>query len=232
MFSIDFNNYNSYRDLGLVVQHKPNISTPSKNINNIYIEGRSGSLTEDLKTYRDIEINITFGFKNNEMSNKCRLLKEWFTTIQNNKLEFSDDPGMFYFVKYTKTYDIERIKSLGKFNVTFVCKPFQFYEEGIELIEIIKPTIIYSPEFVIESEPTIKVYGSGDIILNINDKDIALHKVEDYIVIDSTIQDCYKDEINCNNKMVGDFPIFINENKINWRGNINKMQIIPNWRCL
>lgn len=41
MFSIQFNNYNSYRDLGLVVEHRPNIPAPERNVNNIYIPGKT-----------------------------------------------------------------------------------------------------------------------------------------------------------------------------------------------
>ncbi|KEH88955.1 phage tail component [Clostridium novyi A str. 4540] len=233
MFSIDFNNLNSY-SLGLVVEHRPFVPIAERNIHFINIEGRNGTLIEDLETYGDINIPINFGFiERNDFNSKCRLIKNWLTNIQDNKLILSDDNNMFYKVKNVKTDDIARnLKTIGRLTVDFLCEPFSYYCDGLDTIEIKKPTIIYGPEFTYKSEPVIKIYGKGVITLNINNNSIKLKDVQEYITLNSTIQECYKDTRNCNNKMQGEFPLLVEENKISWTGNVQKIEIIPNWRCL
>ncbi|AWB30056.1 distal tail protein Dit [Clostridium botulinum] len=233
MFSIQFNNYNSYKDLELVVEHRPNIPAPSRNINNIYIPGKNGTLTEDLGSYEDIGIPITFGFQDKvNINNKCRQIKMWLLDkIKDCKLYFSDDIETYYKVKNVKIDNIERsIKSLGKFTVLFTCDPFGYIDE--ELLIIDKPISIYN-EGTFESQPYIKIHGSGDISLNINNEVIKLKNINNYIELDSEIMECYKNNEALNNHMYGEFPIFkVGENKISWTGNINKIEIIPHWRCL
>lgn len=236
MFSIFFNNLNSSRDLGLAIEHRPNIPIAEKDIRHIYVPNRNGTLTEDLRTYRDIEIPITFGFKAKDRDNfgyKCRMIKMWLLNIQDNKLSFSDDE-VFYKVKNIKFDEggIERgLRTLGKFKVTFVCDPFSYLEDEIIIITKNNSTVCSYGTFL--SEPVIKVYGSGDITLNINDRFIKFTAIENYIELDSEIQECYKDTLNCNNKMIGEFPILkTGKNNISWTGNVSKIEINPRWRCL
>ena len=159
-------------------------------------------------------------------------IKYWLMGEQ-DKLVFSDDPDKFYIAQVVNKIDIvQTLRVLGTFPVIFNCKPFMYYFSGLEPIEITSPTTIYSPEFIVESEPKITIFGQGDITVNINNNSIKLKDVQEYITLDSTIQECYKDTQNCNTKMYGEFPVLIEENKINWNGNVQKIEIIPNWRCL
>lgn len=234
MFNIQFNNYNSYMDLGLIVEHKPNIPTACKNTNEIYIEGRNGALTEDLGTYKDINITIDFGFAEKTFYNdKIKLIKHWLNNITDNKLIFSTDNSMFYKVKNIVVSEfVRKIKSIGRLTVNFSCEPFSYFLDGLNITELNTHNTLYAPEFAVKSYPFIKVYGNGNGTLTINNKSIELKNIQDYVVIDSKIQECYRNDKNCNNKMCGEFPILIEENKISWTGGINKIEIIPNWCCL
>lgn len=235
MFSIFFNNYNS-RDLGLVVKHRSNIPIAEKDMRLVYVPNRNGSLTEDLGTYRDIEISISFGFKAKDRDNfgyKCRVIRNWLLTIEDNKLSFSDDE-MFYKVK-TIVFDkggIERgLRTIGRFTVTFICDPFSYLQD--ELITITKDNSTIYNEGTYESQPYLKIFGTGYVTLNINDEVIKLENIIDYIELDSEIMECYKEHQNCNNKMTGEFSTLqIGENKISWTGNVSKIEITPRWRYL
>ncbi|KEH91590.1 phage putative tail component (plasmid) [Clostridium botulinum C/D str. BKT12695] len=159
-------------------------------------------------------------------------IKNWLMGKQ-NRLVFSDDADKFYIAQVINKFDIaQTLRILGSFPVIFNCKPFMYYFSGLEPVKITTPTSIYSPEFIVPSEPVIKIYGSGDIKLNINKYSIELLNVQDYVTVNSVLQECYKDTQNCNNKMCGEFPLLLEENKINWNGNVSKVEIIPNWRCL
>ncbi|HBJ2612674.1 TPA: phage tail protein [Clostridium botulinum] len=84
-----------------------------------------------------------------------------------------------------------------------------------------------------ESDPVITIYGYGNIDLNINDNIINLTNVSSSITIDSEIMDCYRDGQLFNNYMKGEFPIFkTGVNKISWMGNVQRIEIKPNWRWL
>ena len=83
------------------------------------------------------------------------------------------------------------------------------------------------------SEPIIHVYGSGDATLIVNDTFVELEGIEDSIVLNSVIQEAYKDETLLNEKMEGEFPMLKpGNNLISWSGDIDRMVIQPNWRYL
>lgn len=218
--------------MGLVVKKRPNIPTPERVINTIHIQGRNGELTEDQGTYRDITISIEFFFKDyNNFNKKCRCIKAWLLNVTDKTLFFSDDNDIFYIVKSVNFADIERsMKTMGRFNVDFICAPFEYLRD--DNINIDTPTNIYNPG-TFYSEPQLKIYGTGDITLRINDKNIILKGISNYIILETEIQEAYIEGASQNNKMTGEFPIFeVGDNNISWTGNISKIEIIPRWRFL
>ncbi|MGX7745696.1 distal tail protein Dit [Rhodopseudomonas parapalustris] len=129
ILSINFNNANSYYDKNLIIEGTPIVPTSQRNIIFTEIEGRNGSLTEDLGTYKDISIPVSFTLV--DMANlkqSLRQIKAWLIgDLTDNKLIFSDDPNYFYKVKSCSIGDIENtVRVLGRFTATFVCEPFLY----------------------------------------------------------------------------------------------------------
>ncbi|EGT3605421.1 phage tail protein [Clostridium perfringens] len=234
MFYFIFNNKKN-TDLGIQVVKRPNIPIPERNIELKSLKGRDGSLTRDYKTYNDIKISVSLNFISgeNDFINKGAEIADWLYNINDNKLIFSDNDKFYYKVKKIECKDIERsLKVIGKFIVTFVCDPYKYYLENND-IEITNSTEVNSPMLVVDSEPIISISGSGNINLIINDKRIVLENVEENLIINSSILECYKEKENLNYKMSGEFPILKNgENTINIEGNIKSIKIKPNWRSL
>ncbi|WP_085829074.1 distal tail protein Dit [Clostridium massiliodielmoense] len=228
MYGFEFNNKYS-KDLGIYIGKRPPILKAEKVIKHIEVPGRSGTLTEDTGAYKNIELTFECTIKDTDVEEKTILLNNWLDGSGILKLDYL--ANFFFKVKEVKFEGTDVDYITGDFTVTFVCDPFKYYIDN-STIEIKKPTIIYSPEFTVESEPKVTIFGQGDITLNINNNSIKLKDVQDHITLDSTIQECYKDTQNCNNKMCGEFPLLVEENKINWNGNVSKVEIIPNWRCL
>jgi predicted phage tail component-like protein len=232
-FSILFNNKDSVKDLKLQIDSRPNIPITEEDINNIAIEGLNGSLTEKYGTYKDIQIEINFNtvnFKN--IHSQFREIKAWLQSIQDNKLVLSDDPDYFYKVNYVTFEDnIERkFKYGGLFKATFVCKPFSYSFAGLNRITITQ-SMKLSNEGTAIAYPVLKIYGSGDITLTINNKNIILTGITDNIILDSIMKEAYNDNAeNLNNKMNGDFPTLdTGINNISWIGAITKIELQPNW---
>ncbi|WP_052871927.1 distal tail protein Dit, partial [Clostridium botulinum] len=232
LISIDFNGYNSYKDFGLVMEKIHSIPTAEKIIKNINIEGVQEALTED-QGYKNTKIIISFGFKSDDPG-IIRAIKSWLMNFKDNKLTFSNDTDIFYKVKDVKVSDIiTKIRAIKRLQVQFTLDPFVYYHKGLDVIEIVNSTTLISPEFATNSMPIGTIYGSGDIVLNINNQKIYLRNVEEKITINSVLQECYKGTINCNNKMCGEFPqLDPGESNITWNGAINKIEITPNWRTI
>ncbi|UBK54494.1 distal tail protein Dit [Clostridium perfringens] len=234
MFYFIFNNKKN-TDLGIQVVKRPNIPIPERNIELKSLKGRDGSLTRDYKTYNDIKISVSLNFISgkNDFINKGAEIADWLYNINDNKLIFSDNDKFYYKVKKIECNDIERsLKVIGKFIVTFVCDPYKYYIDSSD-IEITNSTKINSPILAVDSEPLISISGSGNINLIINDKRIVLENIEENLIINSSILECYKGKESLNYKMSGEFPILKRgENIINIEGSIKSIKIKPNWRCL
>lgn len=233
-FSVLFNNLDSYKELDLFIKARPDIPIPEKNINLIDIEGMNGSLTEDLGTYKDIEIPIDFTIVNKlEFHDKLRYIKAWLLNISNNKLVFSDDTGFFYKVNYVKLDSsiLRTYKIMGGFKATFVCKPFSFAFSGLN-----KATLTTSGTTIVNSgaekcDPIITAYGTGVVNLFVNNREIILKNLVGNITLDSTLKEAYNSTYaNLNDTINGNYPYLdIGKNIITWTGTITKVEIIPNW---
>lgn len=231
MLSLYFNNRNSKDDLNLIIEEKPSIPSPEKNVIKTEVEGRNGSLVEDLGTYKEIEININFSlFDINNLNNSLRQIKQWLIgTINDKKLTFSDDLDYFYKVTNVKIGDIAKtLEILGRFTVTFTCEPFLYSKDGLNIITLLTAGNINNHG--VTSLPIITIYGNGSITLGWNDKEIVLTNIINYVTIDSQMMNCYKDSTLMNSNMSGDFPkLQEGINNINWTGNVTRIDIIPNW---
>ena len=226
-----FNNKNSYEDLDIVMEDRPVIPSPLKNVIETVVEGRNGSLLEDLNTYQNIEIPIIFSLADSEnLHARARQIKQWLIgTFIDNKLTFDDDLDYFYKVKYVKLDNLEReLETIGRVTATFVCEPFCYSKEGLQTVILTKAGSLFNDGHI--SIPIIKLHGSGNITLNINGTVIILTGVDGYITIDSNMMDAYKDTTPKNSAMNGDFPILIEgKNNISWTGTVTKIEILPNW---
>jgi predicted phage tail component-like protein len=238
-YSITFNNLDSYKDLGLSIKSRPNVPVAQKNIYLTDVAGRNGSLTQDLGTYKNIEIEVDFNTViRTNFHDKLRVIRKWLQNINIDKLEFSDDSNFFYKTIYvnidssiTRTY-----KVLGNFKATFVCYPYAFLKIG-------ETPVVYNPtattwETIIMNEydlsfPHFKIYGKGDISVFINGVDTNFYSVDEYIECDSDLQQCYKGTQNLGMNMSGEFPVLNQgKNTIIFTGDIKQVILTPHWRIL
>ena len=118
------------------------------------------------------------------------------------------------------------------FTVTFRCKPFLYLDSSADVTVTASGTTITNPGAV-DSEPLIKVYGSGDITLMVGTQIVELEDVSSQIFLDSEIQEAYKGTTSMNSAMSGEFPKLLpGMNAISWTGNVTSIVITPRWRTL
>ena len=224
------NNQNT-KDLGFALVGRPSIPSSDKKYETIEVEGRDGALTKFIG-YQDLKFTLKFNILfQNDIKQKLREIKGLLS--QAKTLAFDDSPNFFYKIKRCQISDTETIiKSSGVFSVEFHAEPFEF--ESSSVLEYDNPSnLIIRNNTSYFSQPIIKIHGQDNIKLFVNDELVEIKQINEGIVIDSEMQEAYYNNDNMNHQMLGDFPIFeIGENKIRTEGNVNKIEILPQWRWL
>ena len=137
---------------------------------------------------------------------------------------FQDDKK--YTAQVVNAIDFKQVyRYFSEFQIIFNCRPFKYaVENNIETINTSGAKVTNSG--TIESEPVINIYGRGDIKLKINDDEITIKNVDEYVTINSVLKDAYKDEVLKNGDMIGEFPLFkVGENIISFSGNVSKIEV-------
>lgn len=211
---------------GLGLVGRPVIPTAKQKVEHIEIPGRHGSLTKK-GAYENVPFKVKFNMLEREnIKPFIRRAKPWL--LQGKTLFFTDD-DVHRKIKHVEMGDITtEIEEHGEFEVDFTLDPFE-YTEDVNL-KLTKPGVIYNPG-TIESDPKFWILGNGTFRITINDVSFQIKDVNGSVVIDSEVLEAYTDTISMNNKMVGQFPILgVGENKIEWSGSIQFMEIRPRWR--
>lgn len=234
MLSFNFGSKNSYEDFGILISQRPSISSPKRRVNKISIPGRNSNLIVDEKTYDDITLSLECSVKDNDnIMNKLDDIKAWLFESGESDLIFDFQSDKKYIAQVVNSIDFKVVyKYISQFPIIFNCRPFK-YETEMNMIEMTKEGIILNPGSIY-SDPIIKIFGSGDITLNINSETIKLKQVKEHIILDTVQQNCYSEDIgNLNSKMSGEFPkLETGENNISWTGAVYKVEVTPNWRWL
>lgn len=219
---INFNNYNSLYDLNLVIIDMENIP-----IANETVEYENG-YTIRTGEYDTIELPIVFrSRKAKSIIEKQFDIIDWLTNIKDNKLTFSFMRDKYYIVKNVITEDLTR--NFNRYNTIeaiFTLEPFKYNYESVTTIP--EPTNIYY-KGTVPGECNIKIYGSGNIQLTINNETIQINNVNEYVELDSKLLLCLnKDKTSKSRDMIGHFPLLSKGvNNISWTGNVSKVEILP-----
>ena len=224
------NNQNT-KNLGFALVGRPSIASADKKYETIEIEGRDGALTKFIG-YQDLKFTLKFNILfQDDIKQKLREIKGLLSVTRT--LAFDDSPNFFYKIKRAQISDTETIiKSSGVFSVEFIADPFEY--ESSSVLEYENPSnLLIRNNTTYFSQPVLKIFGQGNIKLFVNDELVEVKNINEGITIDSEMQEAYYNNDNLNHQMLGDFPIFeIGENKIRLEGNIDKIEILPNWRWL
>ena len=222
------NDVNSQQFPSLLIEELPAMQLPEKKVEIIDVEGMNGVLTITDDCYMNTEKTMSCKLRGNENVDQISL---WLHDCK--KVIFSNRPDRFYKARIKGQIDFERsLANNRSFSVIFDCEPFGYLVDN-KIITLTKSGSSIQGKGTYWSEPIIKVYGSGEINLTVNDTQITLKDVDEYITVNSQKLRTYKDLNILNNKKVGNFPTLSHEsNTISWIGSVTKVVITPNWRYL
>lgn len=210
-----YNGINS-KDMGVILKRLPPITKPKRRIEIVQVPGKNGTLHIDENCYDPITISLECTLKKNI---DARSITKWLSDF--GTITFSDELDKFYNATIINSIPLERV--------------FKLYREFIIQLEL-QPIALSVEEFVYECKnnnvnsielqcsaqtyPYIKLTGTGQVQVTINNKICSLNIDEQYIELDCELQNAYKGTKSKNDKMNGEFPILI--------PGINTIQIIGN----
>lgn len=189
----------SYR---LCIVGRPKVPSPNVKFQEFEVHGHNGSYYE--KTgYEDVEYTLTFNYMEEPevgtFKFQMRKIRHWLYQAQ--RLELSDEPDIFYKIKKVEIGDAENdIVEFGYFDVTFTLAPFAKiiennpleYSKGPEDLEV-----VFDNRSIVDSEPKIILYGSGDCTVYLNSgESFRFTDIDESIVIDSERKLTYKTDAN------------------------------------
>lgn len=219
-------------EYGIHVTEQPPITLPAERVTYTNVPGRAGSLTttEAHDVYDDMILVVQCVIDD---SSKIPAIAGWLKGA--GTVTFANRQGGHYEGRIVNQIPFEKIlrgNPQRSFSVNFRCKPFFYLDDSPEI------TITHSGDFLtnpgcVASEPVIIITGNGDITLMVGMQIIELNDVNGSIAIDSKLQEVYKDDTPCNEKMEGDFPVLTpGVNAISWDGDVPSVVVQPNWRTL
>lgn len=226
----------SSKDFCLKIKEINNLSSPSRALETLSVLGKNGELIIDHGNYNNfiLEINCFLdgrperNGKEMDLESLATELKLWLQTEFSYSEIAIDDSEFFYEGYCNNSLDIKELfTNFAEVLLTFNCKPFK--KTKTETIVITQNLQTVTNDYM-DSEPYMKIFGSGDITIAINNRPLKFKNVEDYIEVDTELMNCFKGEINQNNRMYSDFPILTaGENVFSWEGNVTKIEIEPRW---
>lgn len=223
-----FNGKKNFSDLKVLVKSTISFPLSNEEIEDIPVDGRSDNLTIKKGTYPDkiipVEISVLATI---DFWEKLEEIDEWLSNIEDNRLVFTDRPNKAYRVKRVNKGNVaQELYIQGTSTIEFVCKPFLTDIEEY-LVDITNLSNYYYSGNI-PGEPLLKIYGSGNIQLAINDENIVIKNVTNYVTIDSKFMVCLNADGSNSLDMTGDYPLLKKgNNSIVKVGNITKIEMIP-----
>lgn len=191
-----FNNISS-DTMGVILTETPPITRAPKRYNSVYIDGLDGCEVDDLgySAYiKKFKIGITEGADIDQVM-------DWLTG--SGQLIIWNESDKYYDVQILDQIDYDRLISFHTATVSFLCQPYKY---AISETTTTETNITLSCNC--DQLPSIKVTGSGEITLKVNNTEICsvtLSTTVPWIVMDSTKQDAFYNGSLANRSMRGNF---------------------------
>lgn len=192
----------SCRSYRLCVVGRPKVPSPKLKYQQHDVYGHNGAYY-DKNGYEDVPYTLTFNYLEEPevgtFKYQMRKIRQWLYKAE--RLELSDEPDIFYTIKKVEIGDAENdIVEFGYFDVTFTLAPFAKvienspleYTKGTENLEV-----VFDNRSIINSEPKIILYGSGDCTVYLNSGEaFGFTAIDESITIDSERKLTYKTDSN------------------------------------
>ena len=224
-------------DWGLHISGDKTFGAPERDVDEVEVPGRNGTLTYDNGRFKNYDLEYEGGVVSDDTVDfeyKIRRLRSFLCSRYGYKrLEDTYHPDEFRLAKFVDGLDPDVTQLQGAtFDLKFDCKPQRFLKSGEEAIVMTASGSIFNfTDF--ETKPLIRCYGSGEFHVGDYGVKVTMPSTVTYVDIDSDMQDCYNEALNCNDSVTltkNVFPVLESgENKIQIGSGITQLYIIPRW---
>ena len=229
MKKIIFNDWCTTDD-GIIIVSSPDYVINNSNFEEVKTGNRNGDYIINEDEYTNTELQFKLGILSNSKDDFFQKLDNIVfnlnCNLKENKLTFEREDVYYPVKKIVFGKITNKFYLYGELDVKFICGPFRYaFENYIELIN--NSNLYYQGN--VEGEPNIKIYGSGNIQLTINDETVQINNVNEYVELDSKLLLCLnKDKTSKSRDMIGHFHLLSQgSNAISWVGNVSKVEILP-----
>lgn len=219
---------------GLLICELPPISKPEMRIKETVIDGRDGSIIEELG-YSSYVKTVTIGLHGN--FNIDKVIK-YFTG--EGDIVFSNEPDKIYKAKICGKIDYTRLLRYRQASIPFLVQPFKYkisecFKET-KITDIVNGYLEVFNEGFENSKPLMVLKGSGTVEISLNGIGIFTYTFpdgENEVAIDSEKEDALLGTVLKNRNMNGEFPVLMTGiNKIEWSGDVESISVLPRSRWL
>lgn len=219
----------SSADYNVVISGESTWGAPERDIEEIEVPGRNGSLYVDKHR-----------FKNVSYSYSCALLDSWrkdFPAFKAKmmahsagyfKLEDTYRPDEYVMARIANISDIsyDDLIQTGTFTLNIERKPQRFIKTRDKIVIASATQILNPTEFA--SAPVIRIYGNGK--LQIGNYSVTVSNNSNYIDFDAELMEAYVGDQSANDKIVAGDDFFIDPGLQSVALNgITKIEIDPRW---
>lgn len=234
MFTVTYNDRTD-RSAGCHAKARPSVPAPAMEADVVPIAGRDGAYYDEQGTVSDIVIPITFSFRQANKSlwhTAYRAIKEWLLTGRpRNILQFSDDPGHHYRVKYVQIASTERRAwTIGEVSVMFTCEGYTYLDDGDQPISL-AAEIVNAHALC---KPIYELTGNGDFTLTVNGNTMTGTCSSDLTIDTEQMLALQSGATWFNTTVAGDYEglwLEPGENALSITPGVS-CRIRPQWRCL
>lgn len=218
---------------GVVVRSLPAPMTGPQRLTTVVVPGRHGALhlMENARDEVLLNIECYLPYEQGVSVSDLRTITGWLSG--SGRLTLSDQPGVYYegaildsiaFQPVVPGY-VDRL-----FTVPVWVKPHAYVMNVSDIALTVSGTEITNP-YSAESEPVIKVTGSGDVTLDVGGIDVELD-VDGYITLDCEARLAHKDGALAGSRVnLSEWPTLRpGKNVISWTGTVTTVTISPRWR--
>lgn len=210
----------------MIINKLPPITKPKKKTETVEIDGLNGDITIDngYAAY-DKQIQVTFLTLPNVNN-----LNNWLTG--SGQLILSNEPDKYYDAEIFSEIELEREKAFYTATITFHVQPYKHKINESAVTGTTSVTVVNAG--VEDCLPIVKITGSGDVEVKINNVTICQVNIDDgFIVMDSEKQEAYKGTTLKNRKMIGEFiTLPSGSTTITTTGTVTAIEVKPRSRWI
>lgn len=233
MLTFKFKGKNS-AEYGIYLENRTPEIVAERQIEFQEVRGRDGGIMQDFGGRNDTEIELNAYQVGDE---KYQSARAWLTG--SGEMIFSTDEKHAYEATISRKIEFDRLtrnSNIRRMQIIVRIAPYAARLPEADAITAESGSTITNPGTA-EARPRIKITGSGDVAILINDQMIEVDGLTDgeAIIIDSEIMECMSaDGSELKNAMVSmeEFPkLKPGANAISWTGTIAEFKIEkPRWR--